>query len=283
MRRFLKRWTHLIQGIIFGLLVLGITLYFFDWTWRNWVDVPSTEEGRSRFSLQLTYAQAVSAFAATLVAGTLGLYAIREFAQQQEKPELQLGVEVQRIPGSTRFLRLKNDEFSSTEIIFTLTNIGSVIAIWYMIKLELPFLTEVWYADGRGEGSETLAQTRNRSHEFLKAAVVDCYGKDSENLEPMILLSDTGITFGLSFLSHGHHAAYPHQKINLFVVRFRSWMITKDTRYKCAYTIYSASEKPVTGTLDLVIPAAVAATASVAAEPEAATDSGTPSETTPSR
>jgi hypothetical protein len=248
------------QALVFGAGLAGAMLIGHWALWRWWV-AKDTVKIEDSLSTELSFVQAVAAVTATFVAGGLGWFAIKEFSEQHERANLQVSARVQQLPGTTQLFRREKDKFSSTEVIFDLTNQGPVIARWFMIHLELPFLTEVWNANNPDEQTTFSGPVRTKSHEFLQEVIAERYGNAAENWKPGITFSDKGYCFGISFLSQGQYAAYPHQQIDLLVCKFGSWMITKDAEFTCKYTIYTENDNPVTGSLTVHIPAAIDATA----------------------
>jgi hypothetical protein len=174
----------------------------------------------------LGFGQVYTGFVAVFLAGTLGHFAITEFAQAQERPQLRLVFH----PTLEQTLNLGPQRFIDPQTLISVAalNEGPVVGVWFQINLHVPF---VRYDMSQPVGARRPIQpVVGTTEENWRAAAADDGGLD------------------LAFLSNGSIAAYPNFPLILCQFLLPRGMLTED-RYVLAYTIGTDRSQPVTGEL----------------------------------
>jgi hypothetical protein len=148
------------------------------------------------FSVQLAFGQVFTGFVAIFLASAVAVYVIQEFRQSQERPSLRLEIE----PASV-VLDAEPERADKTKVQIRLVNGGPLVAVWYQVRISLPFAllpSELWSGD-KGPfrslgGLKAIAGTLEGNWKWCR-------------------MSDRG---EVDFFSAGRIAAYPGHPLVLF-------------------------------------------------------------------
>lgn len=242
-----RRIGHLPQAIMFGSLATILSILMYAVLQRWWIIYPN-HNSADVLGVQLAFAAAYAEFVAVFLAGSLGFFAVREFAEHQERPTLALTFYVS--PGvqlAKPFLAITTSPGEVAEVSIQITNSGPVTAVWYMLELRVPFLKKWIQAEANCAPQPNYG---NAVGIVMQKSMNPVVGTFAEHWRPF--WDESKGEPGVTFLSQGSIAAYPKWPLVLseFNIPFDH---IEFGEFLCAYKI-AADRSPIEcGSLKLVL------------------------------
>jgi hypothetical protein len=218
-----EQWPHLVQGVMFGAstLLAAVLVYYallalWPWPW-GYPQRDSVSDPAGVFAAQLAFGQVYTAFLGIFLAGTLGFFAIREFAEAHQGPRLRLTFDndseaLDAAPAS--------DNPSIYRFTVVLHNESPEVAVWYMVQIATPFLHWSPLHHPHGNPISTIVGTQDNWREFGERA----------------RRPDQSVTEAVTFRSLGREAAFWRFPLRLCEFTVLAGPVS-GREYTCEYVI----------------------------------------------
>ena len=141
----LDAMDHRLQGLIAGIASLGVALLLcLAMLWALGYERPTVNSSDANDLLlaKLAFAQTYASFAAILLASGFGYFAVKEFAQSQQSPELRLGI----YPDWSNHLTTQAmgldcpEDFLPHPVFIAIMNDGPRVGLWYSVEMRIGLL-----------------------------------------------------------------------------------------------------------------------------------------------
>jgi hypothetical protein len=241
-------WRHVVPALVFGITLTAFSLLIYllllgEWPWL-W-SIPRLHSMLKSLDAQGQWAfgQLYTGFVGVFLAGTLGFFAIKEFATAQEAPQLELKFwRPSGELGDAIFIHIhshgEHTEVTSFQV--ALHNVGPVIARWYTVQLTVSFLE--WVQWDPTSNQEVVHRDGSRSYRPALQLVLG----EKENLATTKIGSD----WIIRFFSRGAEASYPRNPMILFQFFLPASTLTERLQlFTCPYQINTDRGSPMKGTL----------------------------------
>jgi hypothetical protein len=244
--------SHEKQAALVGLAALAITIVLSIVLWKlwQWFLVPDDATPNDRSGMLLSFLQMFTALVATFIAGALGFYVIREFTEQHQSPDIVIDFPMFYSRETSENLVNPSGEPSSYSFSFSVENKSSVIATWFVIKLNLPFMMAAWmgvYGQADRSQNNIFALMVNHMTDYLGDLDENWKGQFRIGNDQIVPGASLESPFSLSFYSHGKVALYPNDEVVLCSFKIPAAVLKIDYHYHCSYSIASDKGPQKTG------------------------------------
>ena len=230
-------------AVTFGSVVVYLLLLG-EWPWQWSVErLTDTLRGMDAQG-QWAFGQLFSGFVGIFLAGTLGFFAVKEFASNQEEPRLELmfySPEAELL--NEWVINSETEHDGRAKFAVAVHNRGPVIARWYTLQIFLPFLSQYPH-------SITEPFVTQVGGGFLHIPPFTPVVGRTESLK----VGRQGSEWLLRFFSLGEDVCYPSDPLVLFTFDIPVAVIAEaGYAFQCRYHINTDRGKPVVGAIRLLL------------------------------